>query len=342
MDRCLASEQVPFNDSTSSQEPSAQAPSAKEKCMEEPSAQRTSGEVPSAQIQLEQFAEDEGRKEETCVPSAQTPLAEAVRAVESEQGTPTEVLCEQVVPLLRYLDRKAPRYADHRHRGFYVELVRNRTGIKVATNLELISLDQKYQELEEKKSVMHRHVTLSRRLHKTALQLRDDAAAEAQRKIEKQHAKIKAELHSERAQNCILAEDLVRQTRLLEHSQIARKADKELLRRLQSQCDELRVHRAEAELQLVLFEVNNRRVTDRTREELVARVNRCLRGYTRWEIAARESVTLRELKIHAAALMSGDSRSSKAVGFLSVKVARRHCEPRGSGDRGVVAAMSAQ
>lgn len=97
MDRCLASEQVPFNDSTSSQEPSAQAPSAKEKCMEEPSAQRTSGEVPSAQIQLEQFAEDEGRKEETCVPSAQTPLAEAVRAgeacpLEARSPTPSEML----------------------------------------------------------------------------------------------------------------------------------------------------------------------------------------------------------------------------------------------------------
>ncbi|OAE33237.1 hypothetical protein AXG93_2069s1000 [Marchantia polymorpha subsp. ruderalis] len=232
--------------------------------------------------------------------------------VESVQGTPTGVLCKQVVPLLRYLDRKA-RYADPRHRGSYVKLVKNRTRIKVATNPKLIFLDHKYRELEEKNSVLQGHVTLSRRLHKTALQLRDDAAAEAQREFEKQRAKIEAELHSERAQNCILVEELVRQTQLLDQCQIARKADKELLRRLQSQCDELRAQRAEAELQLVEFEGENRRATYRTREELVARVNRCLRGYTRWEIAALERVTLRELEIRAAALMSGESRSRRRV-----------------------------
>ncbi|OAE35189.1 hypothetical protein AXG93_2947s1060 [Marchantia polymorpha subsp. ruderalis] len=49
--------------------------------------------------------------------------------VESVQGTPTGVLCEQVMPLLRYLDRKATRYADPRHRRSYVKLVRNRTWI---------------------------------------------------------------------------------------------------------------------------------------------------------------------------------------------------------------------
>ncbi|OAE27166.1 hypothetical protein AXG93_4666s1380 [Marchantia polymorpha subsp. ruderalis] len=47
--------------------------------------------------------------------------------VESVQGTPTGVLCEQVVPLLRYLDRKAAKYADPRHQGSYVKLVLNRT-----------------------------------------------------------------------------------------------------------------------------------------------------------------------------------------------------------------------
>lgn len=118
--------------------------------------------------------------------------------VESVQGTPTGVLCEQVVPLLRYLDRKAAKYADPRHRGSYVELVRNRTRIQVATNPELISLDHKYRELEEKNNVLQGHVTLLRRLHKTILELRDDVAAEAQHKFEKQRAKIETELHSER------------------------------------------------------------------------------------------------------------------------------------------------
>lgn len=161
--------------------------------------------------------------------------------VESVQGRPTGVLCEQVVPLLRYLDRKAAKYADPRHRGSYVELMRNRTRIKVATNPVLISLDNKYRELELKNDALQGHLTLSRKLQKAVNQLHDDKAAEAQREFEKQREKIEAELNSERAQNCILAEELVRKTRLLEQCQIAGQADEELLRRLQSQCSELRM-----------------------------------------------------------------------------------------------------
>ncbi|OAE18402.1 hypothetical protein AXG93_1563s1000 [Marchantia polymorpha subsp. ruderalis] len=101
---------------------------------------------------------------------------------------------------------------------------------------------------------------------KTVLQLRDNAVAEALREFEKQRAKFEAELHTKRVQNGILARELVRQTRLLEQCQIARKADEDLLRRLQLQCDELSAQHAEAELQLVEFEGNNRRATDRTRE----------------------------------------------------------------------------
>ncbi|OAE20492.1 hypothetical protein AXG93_4698s1440 [Marchantia polymorpha subsp. ruderalis] len=152
--------------------------------------------------------------------------------VESVQGTPTRVLCEQVVPLLRYLDRKAGK------------------------------------ELEEKNDALQGHLTLSRRLHKAVLQLRYDAAAEFQREFEKQRAKIEAELHSERIQNSTLAEELVQQTRLLEQCQIARMADEELLRRLHSQCDELRAQRADAELQLVEFEGDNRRNRRRVAKRL--------------------------------------------------------------------------
>ncbi|OAE18956.1 hypothetical protein AXG93_2732s1000 [Marchantia polymorpha subsp. ruderalis] len=43
------------------------------------------------------------------------------------KGTPTTALCEQVVPLLRYLDRKVTKYADPRQPGSYVELVVNQT-----------------------------------------------------------------------------------------------------------------------------------------------------------------------------------------------------------------------
>ncbi|OAE21609.1 hypothetical protein AXG93_939s1160 [Marchantia polymorpha subsp. ruderalis] len=78
-------------------------------------------------------------------------------------------------------------------------------------------------------------------------------------------------------------------------------------------CGELRSQHAEAELQLVEVEGDHRRATDRTREELAERVNRCLRGYTHWEVAAQERITLRGLEIRAAELMSGDSRSRRRV-----------------------------
>ncbi|OAE26554.1 hypothetical protein AXG93_3817s1170 [Marchantia polymorpha subsp. ruderalis] len=146
-----------------------------------------------------------------------------------------------------------------------------------------------------------------------ALQLRDDVATNAQREIEELRARVETEINSKRAQTRILAKKLVRQTRTLEKSETARKADKELLGRLQSQCDELRAQRAKAELQLAEVEDHNRRAIDRTREELVSRVDRCLRGYARWEIAARERMTLREMEIRAAALMSGDSRRRRRV-----------------------------
>ncbi|OAE24589.1 hypothetical protein AXG93_1603s1000 [Marchantia polymorpha subsp. ruderalis] len=61
--------------------------------------------------------------------------------LQSMRGTPTGVLCEQVVPLLRYLDRKATKYGDPRQCGSYVELVLNRTQMKVATNPALMVLD---------------------------------------------------------------------------------------------------------------------------------------------------------------------------------------------------------
>ncbi|OAE29543.1 hypothetical protein AXG93_4459s1010 [Marchantia polymorpha subsp. ruderalis] len=101
--------------------------------------------------------------------------------------------------------------------------------------------------------------------------------------------------------------------KVVNQCQIARQADEELLRRLQSLCDELRAQRVEAELQLVEIEGDNRRTTDRMREELVERVNRCLRNYTRLEVAVQDRITLRELEIRVADLISGDSRSRRRV-----------------------------
>ncbi|OAE25057.1 hypothetical protein AXG93_4094s1080 [Marchantia polymorpha subsp. ruderalis] len=135
--------------------------------------------------------------------------------VDLVRGTPTGVLCEQVV----------------------------------ATNPELIALDLKYRQMEERYDILQERFTLTLRLQKKALELQDSMVSDAQREFEVQCAKIGAELNSKRAQNYILVEELVRQTWLLEQSEIARKADKELLRRLQSQCNELRAQRVEAKLQ---------------------------------------------------------------------------------------------
>lgn len=60
-------------------------------------------------------------------------------------------------------------------------------------------------------------------------------------------------------------------------------------------------------------EGHNRRTTDRMWEELVSRIDRCLRGYARWEIAAQERMTLPELEMCAIALMTGDGRSRRRV-----------------------------
>ncbi|OAE23342.1 hypothetical protein AXG93_1660s1000 [Marchantia polymorpha subsp. ruderalis] len=129
--------------------------------------------------------------------------------VKSVRGTPTGVLCKQVVPLLWYLDRKATKYGDPRQRGIYVELVRNRTQMKVATNPELMALDQKYRQLEERYNFLEDQCTLSRKLQKTAIQLRDELVSKA-RKIEELRASVETEFSSEQAQNRILAGELVR------------------------------------------------------------------------------------------------------------------------------------
>ncbi|OAE24640.1 hypothetical protein AXG93_4863s1030 [Marchantia polymorpha subsp. ruderalis] len=201
---------------------------------------------------------------------------------ESVQGTPTGVLSEQVVPLLPYLDHKVAKYGDPRHRGSYVKLVRNRTRTKVMTSPLLASLDKTVKDLKLKNEALRGHLALSQKLQKVVNKMRDEKLAEAEKEFAKKRKKLEAKLDSELAQNRILSEEL---------------------------CSEFRAQRAEAERQLVEVEGDHRRATDRTREELAERVNRCLKGYTHWEVAAQERITLRGLEIRAAELMSGDSRS---------------------------------
>ncbi|OAE30616.1 hypothetical protein AXG93_1037s1020 [Marchantia polymorpha subsp. ruderalis] len=179
---------------------------------------------------------------------------------DSVRGTPTGVLCEQIVPLLRYLDRKAAKYASSRKPQSYVEIVKSRTRSKVAI------WATRCQTLEMRNTALQQHLAITKRLHQTLQQQREDAATKAQADVELMRAKIELELQEERRQNRILTEELARQTRALEEGQSTRKADEELLRNLQSECAELRAQRADAEMQLAEVEGSSR-----TREELVTR-----------------------------------------------------------------------
>ncbi|OAE22662.1 hypothetical protein AXG93_4232s1010 [Marchantia polymorpha subsp. ruderalis] len=184
---------------------------------------------------------------------------------QSVKGTPTTALCEQVVPLLRYLDRKVAKYADPRYPGSYVELVRRRTRTKVRTSSLLASLDEDIKDLQLKNNALRGHLAIVRKLQKVVNKTRDEKFEEAKKEFAKE------------------------------------------------QCGKLRAQRAEAELQLVVIEDDRRRATDRTLEELAERVNHYLRGYTLWEVATQQRIIFRELKIRAADLMSGDSRSRRRV-----------------------------
>lgn len=205
-----------------------------------------------------------------------------------------------MVRLLRYLDRQVANYGDPRHPGSYVELVRRRTRTKVRTSSLLASLDETIKDLRLKNDALRGHLAIWRKLQKAVNKTRDEKFDKVEKEFAKQWEKLAEDLDSEQAQNRILSEELVRQTRLLEQCQSARQADEELIRHLQSQCGELRAQRAEAKMQLVEIKGDRQRATDCTRKELAERVNRCLRGYTHWKVGAQEKITLRGLEIRAA------------------------------------------
>lgn len=231
----------------------------------------------------------------------------------SVRGTPTGVLCEQVVPLLRYLDRKETKNGDPRQGGSYVELVQHRTRIKMAANPKSIAKDQKYRNLEERCNFLQDQWALAPELQKAALKVRDKMVANARREIDELRAKVQTDFSVEQIQIRNLADELVRKTQALEQMEAARRADEELLERLQAQCEELRARRAAAEVQFAEVEDRNWRAADRTREELDVRVDRCLRDYAHWEVATQERVTLRERGMRVTALMADDRRSRRRV-----------------------------
>ncbi|OAE19153.1 hypothetical protein AXG93_3673s1010 [Marchantia polymorpha subsp. ruderalis] len=112
--------------------PPVQRRKGKEPAEDPPSVQGPSGQGPPA-VRSPGYApkilpledDEEGGSTESVSGSGSTEEEE-----EELVGAPA-ALCEQVVPLLRYLDRKIEKYADPRQPGSYVELVRRRTRTKV-------------------------------------------------------------------------------------------------------------------------------------------------------------------------------------------------------------------
>ncbi|BBN19980.1 hypothetical protein Mp_8g15400 [Marchantia polymorpha subsp. ruderalis] len=221
---------------------------------------------------------------------------------DSVQKTPTGVLCEQIVPLLRYLDRKTSKYASALKPQSYVETIRRRTRSKVAR------WASRCQVYVDRNTALRQHLAVTQKLYQALQRQKEDAATKSQADAELIRAKIESELQEERRQNQVLAAELARQTRALEESQRACKEDEGLLCNLQSECSDLRAQRAGLETQLAEVESSCR-----ARGELAARVTRCLNGYTHWEVAAQERITLREFELRAAALTEGDSRSRRRV-----------------------------
>ncbi|OAE32312.1 hypothetical protein AXG93_2190s1320 [Marchantia polymorpha subsp. ruderalis] len=89
-------------------------------------------------------------------------------------GTPTAALCEQVVPLLRYLDRKVEKYADPRQPGSYVELVKRRTRTKVHTSKLLARVDQELKDLRERHDCLWGHLNLTKKMYKALDRTKDE------------------------------------------------------------------------------------------------------------------------------------------------------------------------
>ncbi|OAE33378.1 hypothetical protein AXG93_3875s1000 [Marchantia polymorpha subsp. ruderalis] len=105
--------------------------------------------------------------------------------------------------------RFSEKYADPRQPGSYVELVRRRTRTKVHTSKLLARVDQELKDLREKHECLWGQYNLNRKLYKHFDKTKDEKLEE----FAKEKAKLTEALDSEQAQNRILSEELVRQTR---------------------------------------------------------------------------------------------------------------------------------
>lgn len=114
--------------------------------------------------------------------------------------------------------------------------------------------------------------------------------------------------------------ELAVKTKKISEYEAARIADLELIEKLQAQCGELRTQRSQAKEQLCEVEAKLteaegkiRQLSGETSEALTARVERCVRGYTLWQIKSHKGLRLREIEHRAAELIKKSGRRHRRL-----------------------------
>ncbi|OAE34088.1 hypothetical protein AXG93_2891s1120 [Marchantia polymorpha subsp. ruderalis] len=142
----------------------------------------------------------------------------------------------EVLPLLQYLDRKREKYVEGSSNETYVEIVRNRTQIKVELAAEVAAKERSSQPTEAK------YQALQRKLFEEV---------EKRRKADKSVTVFAAAEEKKQEYQFELA---VRTKKPTEY-EAAQIANLELIKRLEAQCGKLRTQWPQAEEQLCEVEV---------------------------------------------------------------------------------------
>ncbi|OAE33887.1 hypothetical protein AXG93_3037s1100 [Marchantia polymorpha subsp. ruderalis] len=222
----------------------------------------------------------------------------------------------EVLLLLQYLDRKREKYADGCINESYVEIVRNRTRTKVLVAAEVAAKERKSQPTEASYQALRKRLVeeVEKRIQSEQVGegLREDverancASVDLLSKPEACRTAYDAEslkvdklsIAAKKKEQEYQIELAVRAKKLIEYES-AQISDLELIEKLEAQCGELRTQRSQAEEKLCDVEAKlteaewkNRELLEETRHVLIARVERCLRGYVLWQIKSqRTSVT---------------------------------------------------
>ncbi|OAE23999.1 hypothetical protein AXG93_4541s1010 [Marchantia polymorpha subsp. ruderalis] len=142
--------------------------------------------------------------------------------IQSEGVNTADVLCGQVIPLLGYLNSKLGKYVRTINVGSYVELVRNKTRVKMATAHAVVDKER----LEASRVAFNEE---SRRV--------DELTADLKKKYQ---------MH---------APEMAMEVKALAECEAARTSDLELIDRLEAKCNEMRSQRSLVEEQLSEMEV---------------------------------------------------------------------------------------